>query len=330
VLINDRDEIHQLGHENWARSVTMSCAYRETNGVTLATNDCRAFLKQIPSNEASLVFTSPPYNIGKEYEERLTLDEYRDLMRTVIAECVRIVRPGGSICFQVGNYMAGPQRPKPLAFILDPLFANHETSDGIVMRNAIVWHFEHGYHATFRFSGRYEMVLWYTKGDDYIFNLDDVRVPQKYPGKKHFKGARKGQYSGNPLGKNPGDVWTDIPNVKANHVEKTEHPCQFPVGLAKRVILALTNPGDLVVDPFAGVGTTTVAALLTGRRSAGSDLSREYVQIARARIREAAAGTLRVRENGPVYRPSSSESVARVPEGFWMNFDEGALAAMPQ
>lgn len=304
----------------------MSRDYKSSNTVTLATGDCVDFMQQIPDESAALVFTSPPYNIGKEYEERLSLDEYRDLMRAVIAESVRVVRPGGSICFQVGNFMAGPQRPRPLAFLLDPLFSEYEESHGLFLRNAIIWHFEHGMHATRRFSGRYEMLLWYTKGDDYIFNLNDVRVPQKYPGKRHFKGDKKGELSGNPFGKNPGDVWTDIPNVKANHIEKTDHPCQFPVGLAKRVIQAMTHAGDLVIDPFSGVGTTAVAAVLTGRRAAGSDLDREYVRIARARIKEAAAGTLRIREDKPIYVPSPTSAVARVPEGFWTNLDEQAIA----
>lgn len=326
MQIHEPTELQRLGCDN-RRPLTMSRDYAHANDVTLATSDCIDFLRRIPSETASLVFTSPPYNLGKEYEERVTLEEYRDLMRRVIAECVRIVRPGGSICFQVGNFMAGPQRPKPLAFILDPIFSEYEAGHRLTLRNAIVWHFEHGRHASRRFSGRYEMVLWYSKGDDYLFKLDDVRVPQKYPGKRHFKGLKKGQLSGNPMGKNPGDVWTDIPNVKSNHVEKTEHPCQFPVGLAKRLILSLTNPGDLVVDPFSGVGTTAVAAVLTGRRAAGSDLVREYVQIARARVRDAAAGTLRVRENGPTFTPSATSSVARIPEGFWTNMDDQAAGA---
>ena len=108
------------------------------------------------------------------------------------------------------------------------------------MRNRIVWHFEHGLHCSRRLSGRYETIMWFTKGDDYVFELDPIRVPQKYPGKKYFKGPKAGQYSCNPLGKNPGDVWT-IPNVKSNHVEKTGHPCQFPVELIERLVLALTR-----------------------------------------------------------------------------------------
>ena len=125
---------------------------------------------------------------------------------------------------------------------------------GLKLRNRIIWRFNHGLHCKKRFSGRYETILWFTKNDEYVFNLDPVRVPSKYPGKRHFKGPKRGQLSGNPLGKNPSDIWDvvqqdwedevwDIPNVKANHPEKTEHPCQFPVELVQRCVLALTQPG---------------------------------------------------------------------------------------
>jgi len=112
------------------------------------------------------------------------------------------------------------------------------------------------------------------------------------------------------LGKNPADVWI-IPNVKHNHVEKTDHPCQFPVELVERLILALTNEGDLVVDPFMGVGTSLVAALMNRRRSAGADTVKSYVNIARKRIDKAHQGTLRVRpRNRPIYVPQGSITVA--------------------
>ena len=94
------------------------------------------------------------------------------------------------------------------------------------MKNRIVWHFEHGLHLKHKFSGRYETILWFVKTDKYIFDLDKVRVPQKYPGKVGYKGKNKGKYSGNIKGKNPSDVWI-IPNVKSFHKEKTIHPCQF-------------------------------------------------------------------------------------------------------
>lgn len=146
-----------------------------------------------------------------------------------------------------------------------------------------------------------------------MFNLDAVRIPQKYPGKKYFKGAKAGQYSCNPLGKNPGDLWI-IPNVKHNHVEKTAHPCQFPIELIQRLVLALTKPGDLVVDPYMGVGSTACAAVLNKRRAAGAEIVPEYVNIARDRVESALMGKLAIRPMGrPVYKPDIRTSVARRP-----------------
>jgi len=199
--------------------------------------------------------------------------------------------------------------------MLHPLFAAHEEAAKIRLRNRIIWHFEHGLHCSLRFSGRHEAILWYTKGDPYLFNLDAVRIPQKYPGKKAYKGPKRGQYSGNPLGKNPGDVWV-FPNVKSAHVEKTSHPCQFPVELPTRLILALTKPGDLVVDPFIGVGTTAVAAALHLRRAAGADVVRDYIEIARERITKAAKGSLIVRPAKPVYVAPANTSLTTPPPHF--------------
>ena len=181
------------------------------------------------------------------------------------------------------------------------------------LRNRIVWCFEHGLNSSKRLSGRYETILWFTKGDRYVFNLDHIRVPQKYPGKKYFKGPKLGQYSCNPLGKNPGDVWT-IPNVKHNHIEKTEHPCQFPIELIERLVLALTNKGDLVVDPYAGVASALCAAIKCGRRAAGAEISKRYVDIGLDRIMKMVAGELQTRPMGrPVYQPDPKTRVAQSP-----------------
>ncbi len=272
--------------------------YDPGNAITLFHGDCLDLLRAIEDESAALVVTSPPYNIGKEYESRLDLDSYVRQQERVIAESIRVLSPQGSICWQVGNYVEKGSIV-PLDSILYPVFADH----GLRMRNRIVWHFEHGLHCSRRFSGRYEVIAWYTKSDNYVFDLDPIRVPQKYPGKKYFKGPRVGQYSCNPQGKNPGDVWV-IPNVKHNHVEKTIHPCQFPVELIQRLVLSMTQANDLVVDPFMGVGTTAVAAVLHGRRAAGSEIVREYYDAARRRVELALRGALRTRPMGrEVYRP---------------------------
>lgn len=279
--------------------------------VAIFHGECLTFLRAIPDRSIQLVITSPPYNIGKKYEKRLRLEQYLEQQQAVIAECVRVLHPCGSICWQVGNYVQKGEII-PLDSVLYPLFRGR----GLQMRNRIIWHFEHGLHCSKRFSGRYETVAWFTKSDDYFFNLDPVRVPQKYPGKKHFKGPRAGQFSCNPLGKNPGDVWV-IPNVKNNHVEKTAHPCQFPVELVERFVLSLTRPGEWVFDPFLGVGSTVVAAVRHGRRGAGAEIVTDYVRIAEERVRQAQQGLLRTRPmNRPVYDPR--DAGARITQAPWL------------
>ena len=255
-----------------------------------------------------LVVTSPPYNIGKEYENQMPLDEYVAWQKRILEKIYLRLKPSGSICWQVGNYVDNGSIV-PLDFEFAPIFRQL----GMQLRNRIIWRFGHGLHSKKRFSGRYEVVLWYTKTDDYVFNLDDVRIPAKYPGKRSFKGPNKGQLSGNPLGQNPEDVW-DIPNVKGNHVEKTIHPCQFPVGLIERLVLALTNEGELVFDPFCGVASTGVAALLHKRNFWGCEVIKEYIETGRERLNATVAGTVRYRPyDQPIYDPGQS-ALSKVPE----------------
>lgn len=261
--------------------------------------DCLELLSQIPSESIALVITSPPYNIGKPYERRTHLEEYLAWQENVVREAVRVLRADGSIVWQVGNYVDNGEII-PLDVLLFPIFKNL----GLKLRNRIVWTFEHGLHAKRRFSGRYEVALWFTKSDDYVFHLDRVRVPQKYPNKRYFKGPKKGELSGHPLGKNPGDVWS-FPNVKANHVEKTLHPAQYPVELVERFVLALTEEGDWVLDPFGGSGTTLIAALMHKRHGAMAEIVPEYVEIAKGRLLDAWEGRLRIRPmEREVYDPS--------------------------
>lgn len=274
--------------------------YDQDSDLVLYEGDCLELLRTLPDGLARLVVTSPPYNLGKEYESKLDLKTYLKQQKSIIAECVRVMSNSGSICWEVGNYVENGEI-KPLDILLYPIFDNL----GLKLRNRIIWHFGHGLHASKRFSGRYEMILWFTKTEDYIFNLDEIRVPSKYPDKKHFKGPKKGQLSCNPLGKNPSDVW-NVPNVKANHVEKTIHPCQFPIELIERLVLSMTNEGDWVLDPFMGVGSTAIAALMHQRRAIGAELKSEYIQITKDRINQAERGQLRVRPmDREVFDPSA-------------------------
>lgn len=292
-----------------------SVKYKIFNSDTLRT------IKKIPNEKFDLIITSPPYNIGKSYETKTSIEEYLATQEEIISELIRVLSNKGSICWQVGNYV---QRGE--IFPLDIYYYHIFKKFDLKLRNRIVWHFGHGLHASKRFSGRYETILWFTKGDEYIFNLDNVRVKAKYPGKRHFKGPKKGQPSSNPNGKNPSDIWEivlndwdeglwNIPNVKANHPEKTEHPCQFPIELVERCVLALTDESSWVLDPFAGVGSTILAALKNHRNAIGIEKEKQYCNIAKKRIKQLEDGILKYRPiNKPIHIPSENDKVARVPE----------------
>ncbi len=299
----------------------ISPTFQADSAIVLHEGDTLQFLQTIPSGTAALIVTSPPYNIGKAYETRASIQDYLRQQGTVIDELVRVLADGGSICWQVGNYIENGE-----VFPLDMYYYSIFKDRGLNLRNRIIWHFGHGLHASKRFSGRYETILWFTKGDGYTFNLDAVRVAAKYPGKRHFKGPNKGKPSSNPLGKNPSDIWEivahdwdeelwDIPNVKANHPEKTEHPCQFPIELVERCVLALTNEHDWVLDPYCGVGSSLIAGLKHERRVIGCDREPAYIDIARRRIEAFYQGTLPMRPLGkPVFVPTGREKVAQIPD----------------
>ena len=305
---------------NAPRQIEISDTYSSNVDVVLFNGDCNDLLKNIPSNSVDLVITSPPYNIGKKYEKKTSLESYLKDMEPVVTEIDRVLATTGSLCWQVGNYVE-----KGEVFPLDIYFYEVFKRFDLKLRNRIIWRFNHGLHCTKRFSGRYETILWFTKGDEYVFNLDPVRVPAKYPGKRHFKGPKKGQLSGNPLGKNPSDIWDvvkqdwedevwDIPNVKANHPEKTEHPCQFPVELVQRCVLALTHPEGVVLDPYCGVGSTIIAALQHNRKAVAAEQDSSYVAITRERIQKLAQGKLPLRPLGkPIHQPTGKERTAQIP-----------------
>ena len=280
--------------------------------------DAEKFLDSLPEEPIfDLVVTSPPYNIGKEYEKKVSLDQYMAWQKRIIEKIYVRLKDTGSICWQVGNYIDNGAIT-PLDFEFAPIFKELNMQ----LRNRIIWHFGHGLHSKKRFSGRYEVVLWYTKTDNYTFNLDAVRVPAKYPGKKYFKGPNKGQLSGNPLGKNPEDVW-EIPNVKSNHVEKTAHPCQFPVGLIERLVLSMTNSGELVFDPFAGASSSGVAAVIHGRSFWGCEIVDEYIDISQTRLQESVEGTVKYRPfDKPIY-DASKRNPSKRPNEWGAEVHEG-------
>ena len=289
-----------------------------------------AFLlaERLPEGSIDLVVTSPPYNIGKSYERGMfrSADDYKDRMAKFVGTLSRKLKNTGSVCWQVGSHVRD-QRLLPLDYLFFEMFLDN----GFILRNRIIWRFNFGFNAKHRFSGRYETLLWFTKTNDYAFNLDPVRVPQIYPGKTK-KTAAGHQPSGNPKGKNPSDFWEfepqeaflgepvwDVPNVKAKHPEKTDHPCQFPNEVADRCILAFTSSGDTILDPFAGVGTAISCAEARGRIGIGFELDGSYAKEAKERLALARVGQLVVRPSGqPPHRPNPTDKVARVPSE-WQN-----------
>ena len=239
---------------------------------------CFDTLLAMEDNSIDLIITSPPYNLNKDYEVKADISDYLIWIKSLIPLLYDKISHTGSLCFQTGNYIESGS-----VYPLDCLLFNEFVAAGFKPRNRIIWQFGHGLHCKKRFSGRHETILWFTKANDYVFNLDMVRVPSKYPNKKHFKGAKKGQLSGNPLGKNPSDVW-DITNVKHNHPEKTDHPCQFPELLVERLILSLTNERQLVYDPFGGSGTVLKVCQNLNRRGIMSEINSKYCEIAKNRL----------------------------------------------
>lgn len=285
------------------------------------------YTKRIKSNSVRLIMTSPPYNIGLNYEKRVDIETYLKSFEPLIDELVRVLADDGSLCWQVGSYIPeGEDEIYPLDILFYPLFK----SRGLKLRNRIIWTYGAGLNNKQRFSGRYETILWFTRSDDYIFNLDSVRVPQKYPG--HTKKTKNGvKYTANPNGKNPGDVWNmtlekleedwesliwEIPRVGNRHPEKVEgHPCQFPVELVERCVLALTNEGDTVYDPFAGIGSTLIGATKNMRIGLGCDSQQIFVTHGLLRLEALAKGELKTR---PMYKqaniPAPTHKVGQKPE----------------
>ena len=245
---------------------------------TIFNGDTLSYLRTLPSESVDLVVSSPPYNIGKEYESRKALAHYIQEQSVVLGECHRILKKTGSIFWQVGSYSDdGTLIPLDIRFfpVLEDL--------GMLPRNRIVWARQHGLHGRKKFSARYETILWFTKSHEFVFNLDAIRVPQKYQNKKAHKGERKGEYTCNPDGKNPGDIWL-FRNVKHNHEEQTVHPCQFPEDLIARIVLTSTSEGDVVFDPYMGAGTVAVVAKRLNRHFLGAELDPRYHSVAMRRL----------------------------------------------
>ncbi|MCI0557989.1 MAG: site-specific DNA-methyltransferase, partial [Nitrososphaera sp.] len=245
---------------------------------TIRLGRCEDLFRELPDESVDLIISSPPYNLGKEYEAKRALAVYLQEQSAILQQCARVLKPMGSICWQVGAF-SDDGLFIPLDIRMFPILE----SLNLIPRNRIVWIRQHGLHAQRRFSCRHETILWFTKTKDYVFNLDQIRVPQKYQNKKAWQGEAKGKLTCNPAGKNPGDVWV-FRNVKHNHEEQTVHPCQFPEDLITRLVLALTKKGGIVLDPYMGTGTVAVVARDCDRHYIGSESEPKYHEVSQRRL----------------------------------------------
>lgn len=245
--------------------------------------DVLDFLDGIPDDSIACWITSPPYNLGKPYGNCIAADSMRHVyyhgwLCMVISELARTVKTGGVVALNVGKTRDEHDHLMPIShLIFDDL-----RRAGLTYQSEVIWEVPHGLTPKQRLAERHETVLIFSKGDQTTFNANAYRVPQKQPDKKAFKGPNRGKLSGHPLGAFPSDVWR-IPNVGHNHPDGKlgKHPAQFPVVLAKRLILLYTNAGDLVGDCFSGSGSTCVAAIETGRNHLGADLFYEDLRAKR-------------------------------------------------
>ena len=240
--------------------------------------DSLKYMRGLPDESVDLVVSSPPYNLGKEYETKISLDQYLQNQRKFLQECARLLKQTGSIFWQVGAYSN-----KGALYPLDIYFFPILIELGLVPINRIIWVRPHGLHARNKYSCRHETVLWFAKSNHYKFEVEEIRVPQKYQNKRSWRGDSKGKLSSNPKGKNPGDIWM-FQNVKHNHEEQTLHPCQFPEDFLARIVLSTTEESDVVLDPFMGAGSLAVVARDHKRNFLGAEIDEKYFSIANRRL----------------------------------------------
>lgn len=238
--------------------------------------DCVEIMRAMPSGQVNLVVTSPPYNIHKEYEKKLSLDEYEVSVKRWFSEIPRLLTANGAAWINVGYTTPTTKTTLPLTYLYYPILREM----GLHFIQEVVWRYSGGMAAKHRFSPRSERWQWWVKNPKrYHFDLDAIREqPIGFDARN------------NPLGKNPGCVW-DFKTVvggRGASSEKTEHPCQFPRAMIERIIRACSSPGNLVLDPFGGSGTTAIAASGTGRGFISIEKLPKYHRLAVARFDRAA------------------------------------------
>ncbi|MCG8352907.1 MAG: site-specific DNA-methyltransferase [Chloroflexales bacterium] len=220
-------------------------------------------MSRLPDACVDLLIADPPYNLGKDYGNNRDLrawHEYEQFTHDWLTQAVRLLKPSGSLYVFMG-----------VRFIAR-LFLMLEEEFQLCFNGWITWHYTQGMGRKSGFSPRHEDILYFTRTSQYTFNLDPVRVPQKYYRERN-----------NMAGANPGDVW-QFSHVHYCSAEREKHPTQKPEALLERMIKACSNPGDLVLDPFVGSGTSCRVAHVLGRRWIGIDCNPEYIAMSRRRI----------------------------------------------
>jgi DNA modification methylase len=251
----------------------------------LVVGDCVHALKSLPDKSVDLVFADPPFNIGYSYDickDKWERDEYLSWIDQWLPELVRILKPNGSMWLMIGD-----------GYVCD--YKSKIDSQGLTLRNWIIWHYAQCKPTKKRFSHSHCHILYYVSNvDNYTFNLEEIRIPSV--GITYLRETRN-----NPRGKVPNDVWylhpsesSDLfhpehdvwfcPRISGNSKERVDHPTQKPEALLERIIRVATNPGDLVVDPFAGSGTTLAVAKRLGRNYWGCELSPRYAKLILERL----------------------------------------------
>lgn len=267
----------------WVRSLDSIVGPKE--GTTAAPVDCivlgdsREALRVVASGSVDLIHTSPPYNIEKPYahvDDALGDEEYLGLLRDVFSECFRTLRPHGSLFFQVGySETSGAGREiVPIDTLTYPLFREI----GFRLWDRVVWHYFGGMSFTRKFKNTHEVILWWVKPGPKgelapYFDVDGVRERSRSYDKRN-----------NLLGKNPGNVWLADRVAYGGHARQTSHIAVYPEAITERIVRACSRPGDMVVDPFAGSGTTPAVARSLGRRWLGIEISPTYATEAGHRV----------------------------------------------
>ncbi len=233
--------------------------------IRIVRGDALQLLGDQPTESVDLIVADPPYNLGKDYgnnHDLLGFEEYLSFSSKWLLEAKRTLRPNGTIYVFMG-----------VRFI-SYLYEILDSQLGFFFNSWICWHYTQGMGKTLGFSPRHDDILMFSKSQKPTFNLDDIRVPQKYYRERN-----------NMRGANPGDVW-EFSHVHYSHPNRQQHPTQKPEGLIERMVLASSNAGDVVLDPFTGSGTTLKVCKELERECLGFELNPEYVDSANERLRK--------------------------------------------